>query len=580
MSGSTHAGEGWQKYLPIMQWGAQYSRQLAFSDLTAAVIVTLMLVPQALAYAMLSGLPPEVGLYASMLPLLAYALLGTSTTLAVGPVAVAALMTASAIAPFSAQDPTLGLQAAVILACISGLFLLLSGLLKLGFLANFLSHPVIAGFIAATSILIATSQLPTLLGINAHGDNLPSLWQGIAAQINHWHPATSLLSAGTLALLVLTRLYGTRYLHQLGSNPFWAQTISRAVPAMLVIGGTLAMHTHLPGWNGIQTVGHIPAGLPNFALPAISPSLWQALLMPAIMISIVGYVESISVAQNLAMKRRERIRPNQELIALGVANLAASISAGQPVTGGVSRSVVNMDAGAQTPAAGLMTAIGMLLATVFLAGWLSELPRLILAATIVVAVLSLFDLSVFFHTWQRNRSDFVALFITFAITLFINVETGISAGVMLSIGLHLYRSSRPHMAIVGQVPGTEHFRNVERHQVALCPDVVTLRIDESLYFANARYLEQKVLEIVAETPGVKHLVLMCSAVNAIDSSALEVLEMMNAHLQSLGIGFHLSEVKGPVMDILHRSHLPEKLNGQIYLTQFKAYEALACLHPT
>ncbi len=580
MSGSPLTSTGWRKYLPITQWGAQYHRQLAFSDLTAAVIVTLMLVPQALAYAMLSGLPPEVGLYASMLPLVAYALLGTSATLAVGPVAVAALMTASAIAPFSAQAPALGLQAAVILACISGLFLLLAGLFKLGFLANFLSHPVIAGFIAAASVLIATSQLPTLLGIDAHGDNLTSLWLGISAHPHLWHPATALLSAGTIALLVLTRFYGSRCLHQWGFSLFWAQTLARAVPAMLVIAGTLAMHAHLPGWDGIKTVGHIPAGLPDLALPAMSPSLWQALLMPAIMISIVGYVESISVAQNLAMKRRERIRPDQELIALGVANLAASISAGQPVTGGVSRSVVNMDAGAQTPAAGLMTAIGMLLATVFLAGWLSELPRLILAATIVVAVLSLFDLSVFFHTWQRNRSDFVALLMTFAITLFINVETGISAGVLLSIGLHVYRSSRPHMAIVGQVPGTEHFRNVDRHQVALCPDVVTLRIDESLYFANARYLEQKVLEIVAETPGLKHLVLMCSAVNAIDGSAVEVLEMMNAHLQSLGIGFHLSEVKGPVMDILQRSHLPEKLNGQIYLTQFKAYEALACFQPT
>lgn len=578
MSGSPRTSTVWRKYLPITQWGAQYHRQLAFSDLTAAVIVTLMLVPQALAYAMLSGLPPQVGLYASMLPLVAYALLGTSATLAVGPVAVAALMTASAIAPFSAQDPALGLQAAVILACISGLFLLLAGLFKLGFVANFLSQPVIAGFIAAASVLIATSQLPTLLGIDAHGDNLSSLYLDISAHFHQWHPATALLSAGTIALLVLTRFYGSHYLHQWGVNPFWARTLSRAMPAMLVIAGILVMHAHLPGLDGIKTVGHIPAGLPDLALPAMLPSLWQALLMPALLISIVGYVESISVAQNLAMKRRARIDPDQELIALGVANLAASITAGQPVTGGVSRSVVNMDAGAQTPAAGLMTAIGMLLATLFLAHWLSELPRLILSATIVVAVLSLFDLSVFFHTWQRNRSDFVALLLTFAITLFSNVETGISAGVLLSLGLHLYRSSRPHMAIVGQVPGTEHFRNVERHHVELCPDVVTLRIDESLYFANARYLEQKVLEIVADKPTLKHLVLMCSAVNSLDGSALEILEMINAHLQALGIGFHLSEVKGPVMDTLQHSQLMATLNGHIYLTQFKAYEALSCFN--
>lgn len=327
---------------------------------------------------------------------------------------------------------------------------------------------------------------------------------------------------------------------------------------------------------GVRTVGAIPTGLPALTWPHWEISLWQALLMPAVLISIVGYVESISVAQNLAMKRRERIDPDQELVALGVANLAASLSGGQPVTGGVSRSVVNMDAGARTPAAGLFTAVGMVLATVFLAGWLSDLPRFILAATIVVAVLSLLEWQVFVDTWQRNRSDFLALLMTFMITLLVNVESGISAGVLLSIALHLYRSSRPHIAVVGQVPGTEHFRNIDRHQVEVCPDVVTLRVDESLYFANARYLEQKVLEIVADQPHLKHLVLMCSAVNALDSSALEVLQSINSHLMVLGIGFHLSEVKGPVMDILQHSDLARRLNGHIYLTQYQAYEALAC----
>lgn len=566
----------WLRRLPVLDWGRRYQRQHAIHDLTAAVIVTLMLVPQALAYAILSGLPPQVGLYASMLPLVCYALLGTSSTLAVGPVAVAALMTASAIAPYSAQNLQMGLQAAIVLACLSGLFLFFAGVFRLGFLANFLSHPVIAGFIGAASLVIASSQLPTLLGIQASGDNMLTLWHGILLQIDEVHGVTALLSLLTLLLLLLFRRYGVRALQTAGLSLFWAQTLSRSVPALLVISGTWAIRQNFTILAGVRTVGQIPTGLPALTWPHWDAPLWQALLMPAILISIVGYVESISVAQNLAMKRRERIDPDQELLALGAANLAASFSAGQPVTGGVSRSVVNMDAGAQTPAAGFFTAVGMLLATLFLAGWLSDLPRFILAATIIVAVLSLLEWQVFIDTWRRNRSDFLALLMTFMITLLVNVESGISAGVLLSVAMHLYRSSRPHIAIVGQVPGTEHFRNVARHAVKVCPDVVTMRVDQSLYFANARYLEQKVLEVLADNPAVKHVILMCSAVNEVDSSALEVLETINQHLSALKIGFHLSEVKGPVMDTLQDSSLKQQLNGKIYLTQYQAYAALAC----
>lgn len=566
----------WLRRLPVLNWGRRYQRQHAIHDLTAAVIVTLMLVPQALAYAILSGLPPQVGLYASMLPLVCYALLGTSSTLAVGPVAVAALMTASAIAPYSAQSLQMGLQAAIVLACLSGLFLLFAGVFRLGFLANFLSHPVIAGFIGAASLVIASSQLPTLLGIQAGGDNMLTLWHGILSHVDEIHRVTAFLSLLTLLLLLMFRRYGVRALQAAGLSLFWAQTLSRSVPALLVISGTWAIHQNFTILAGVRTVGQIPTGLPAFTWPYWDATLWQALLMPAILISIVGYVESISVAQNLAMKRRERIDPDQELLALGAANLAASFSAGQPVTGGVSRSVVNMDAGAQTPAAGFFTAVGMLLATLFLAGWLSDLPRFILAATIIVAVLSLLEWQVFIDTWRRNRSDFLALLMTFMITLLVNVESGISAGVLLSVAMHLYRSSRPHIAIVGQVPGTEHFRNVARHAVKVCPDVVTLRVDQSLYFANARYLEQKVLEVLADNPAVKHVILMCSAVNEVDSSALEVLETINQHLSALKIGFHLSEVKGPVMDTLQDSSLKQQLNGKIYLTQYQAYAALAC----
>ena len=565
-----------KNFLPILRWGKTYQRNQAISDFTAAIIVTMMLVPQALAYAILSGLPPQVGLYASMLPLVAYAFFGTSNTLAIGPVAIAALMTASAIKPFSEISPEAGLEAAVVMAVISGFFLLLSGILRLGFLANFLSHPVISGFISAASIVIATSQLPTLLGYSAKGDNMIELFSDIANQVQLVHPTTLILSLLTLALLIITRKHGRAFLLWLGCKPFLAQTLTRAVPAMLVILGTLAIKADISWLAGVKTVGQIPAGLPSLGLPSMELGMWQALLMPAILISIIGYVESISVAQNLAMKRRERIEPDQELIALGLSNLAAGVSAGLPVTGGVSRSVVNMDAGAQTPMAGLLTAFGMLAATYFMATWLGDLPRFILSTTIIVAVLSLFDVSIFKHTWHLSKQDFFALCITFLLTLFVNVEWGISAGVILSIALHLYKASRPHIAVVGQVRGTEHFRNIDRHEVDVCPNVVTMRIDESLFFANVRYLEQRIHEVVAENPKLQHLVLMFSAVNDVDASAVEVLETLNEHLRQHGIGFHFSEVKGPVMDNLKKSNLLKLLNGSVFLTQYKAYEALAC----
>lgn len=568
-----------ERFMPIFTWGRKYNRHLAMSDTTAALIVTLMLVPQALAYAILSGLPPQIGLYASMLPLVMYGVFGTSNTLAVGPVAVAALMTASTIKPFSDIDPAFGISAAVVLAAISGLFLLISGVLRLGFLANLLSHAVIAGFISAASIVIATSQFSTLLGFSVKAENMPSLVSGIFSQIQQVHLPTMFLSVFTIAILLISRKYGSKVLVKLGLSSFWSQTISRSVPAILVIIGTLGVKLNLSWFHGVKTVGDIPAGLPTIGLPIMDLNMWQTLLLPAVLISIIGYVESISIAQNLAMKRRERIDPDQELIALGFANIAAGLTSALPVTGGVSRSVVNMDAGAKTPAAGLLTAIGMLVATYFIASWLSDLPRFILAATIIVAVLSLFDAKIFKHTWYLSKRDFFSLVATFFLTLLVDVESGIATGVLLSVLLHLYKTCRPHIAIVGLLKGTEHFRNIDRHQVELCSDVVTMRVDESLYFVNARFLEQRIYETIADNPNIKHLVLMFSAVNDIDGSAVDVLASVNEQLKELGIGFHLSEVKGPVMDSLQKSDILNKLYGKVFLTQFKAYEALSCFNP-
>jgi SulP family sulfate permease len=324
----------------------------------------------------------------------------------------------------------------------------------------------------------------------------------------------------------------------------------------------------------VKIVGDVPRGLPPLTLPVFSGEVWSQLFGAAVLISIIGFVESVSVAQTLAAKRRQRIVPDQELIGLGASNIAAAISGGYPVTGGFARSVVNFDAGAETPAAGAFTAIGIAFAALFLTPLLYFLPIATLAATIIVAVLSLVDFSILRGTWAYSKADFTAVLATIMLTLGFGVETGVSAGVILSIGLHLYKTSRPHIAEVGLVPGTEHFRNIKRHEVLTSPHVVTIRVDESLYFANARFLEDYIYDRVADCDEIKHIILMCPAVNEIDHSALESLEAINLRLKDVGISLHLSEVKGPVMDRLQKSHFLQALTGQVFLSQFAAIKAL------
>jgi SulP family sulfate permease len=294
------------------------------------------------------------------------------------------------------------------------------------------------------------------------------------------------------------------------------------------------------------------------------------LLVSAIFISIIGFVESVSVGHTLAAKRRQRISPDQELIGLGAANIASSFSGGYPVTGGFARSVVNFDAGAQTPAAGMMTAVGIALAALYLTPLLAWLPNATLAATIIVAVLSLIDLSILKRTWVYAKSDFVAVATTIVVTLTLGVEIGVACGVLASLALHLFKTSKPHIAVVGEVPGTEHYRNVNRHKVITHPSILSIRIDESLYFANATYIEDHIYELLEEKPAVKHVILMCTAVNEIDLSALEVLESINQRLLQSGIQLHLSEVKGPVMDVLERTNFIAELGGQVWLSQHQA----------
>ncbi|NKW90939.1 sulfate permease [Rhodobacteraceae bacterium R_SAG9] len=563
-----------KRYFPILQWAKTYDRQILGADIMAAVIVTIMLIPQSLAYALLAGLPPEVGLYASILPLVAYAIFGTSRVLAVGPVAVVSLMTAAALGNLALQGTTEYLIAAITLAFMSGVMLTLIGLLRLGFLANFLSHPVIAGFITASGMLIATSQLKHILGVTAHGHTLPELLGSLLAHLPETNLYTATLGAAALTFLFWTRKGLKPLLLKLGVGPRLADVLTKAGPVAAVTATTLSVYAFDLAGKGVAIVGTVPTGLPPLSAPSFSPDLWSQLFLAALLISIIGFVESVSVAQTLAAKRRQRIDPDQELIGLGTSNIASAISGGYPVTGGFARSVVNFDAGAQTPAAGAFTAIGIAGAALFLTPLLFFLPKATLAATIIVAVLSLVDLSILRHAWGYSRVDFAAVATTIALTLGLGVEVGVSAGVILSIALHLYKTSRPHVAEVGLVPGTQHFRNILRHKVKTAPHLVSLRIDESLYFANARFLEDNVYDRVVCDQPITDVVLMASAVNEIDMSALESLEAINSRLKELNIRLHFSEVKGPVMDRLKRSHFLDDLSGEVFLAQYDAWTRL------
>ncbi|MGR3759438.1 SulP family inorganic anion transporter [Roseobacteraceae bacterium NS-SX3] len=564
-----------RRILPVLDWGRSYGQADLAGDLIAALIVTIMLIPQSLAYALLAGLPAEVGIYASILPLVAYAVFGTSRVLAVGPVAVVSLMTASALAPLGLTSAAEYTAAAAVLALLSGAMLLAMGLLRLGVVANFLSHPVIAGFITASGLLIAASQLKHILGIAAHGHSLPEILGSLAENLGQTNPYTAAIGAAALTFLFWARSRLAKALAVMGLPEGVAAGVARAGPVFAVTGAILLTWGFDLGERGVALVGSVPAGLPPIGLPGAGWSQVQALVMPAALISIIGYVESVSVAQTLAAKRRQRIDPNQELTALGAANLAAGLSGGYAVTGGFARSVVNFDAGARTPAAGAFTAVGLTLAAMFLTPLLFFLPKAVLAATIIAAVLSLVDLGILRTAWSYSKSDFAAVLITIVLTLLAGVEVGVGAGVLVSLLLFVWKTSRPHVAEVGQVPGTEHFRNVLRHDVITDPRMVTLRIDESLYFANARRMEDLILARVHQgRDRLKHVVLMCSAVNEIDLSALESLEAINRRLADMGVELHFSEVKGPVMDRLQRSHFLDELSGQVFLSQHEAVRVL------
>ncbi len=564
------------KLVLLPDWLRRYQRRWISGDLTAGLIVTVMLIPQSLAYAMLAGLPPQVGLYASVLPLVAYAMFGTSMTLAVGPVAVASLMTASALAPLATAGTAEYIALAVLLALLSGLMLFAAGLLRMGFLAYFLSHPVISGFISGSAVLIAVGQLKSLLGVPLPSGSIVDTLAGLLASIDRINPVTAMIGGAAIAFLLFARRRLAPLLEALGLPSKQAQMMSRLAPMAAVIAATVAVaQTGVDRTAGVSVVGAVPSGLPALGLPSLGWSQLNGLWLPALLISLVGFVESVSVAQSLALKRGQRIRPDRELLGIGAANIASAVSGGYPVTGGFARSVVNFSAGAHTPAAGVVSAVLMAIVIAGMTGWFESLPHAVLAATIIVAVTALIDVDTFRQAWRYDKADALSLLLTFGGVLLLGVEEGILLGVALSLAVLVWRSSHPHMAVVGRVPGTEHFRNIDRQQVETLPGLIALRIDESLYFANAHMLEEKVESLLASHPETRGILLIMSAVNQLDATALGALTDLEKDLASRNICLQFSEVKGPVLDRLRPTPLGERMKDRIFLSTHQAFLAFA-----
>lgn len=566
------------RYFPLLADLKGLDKKHFGQDLLAGTITAILLVPQALAYALLAGLPPEVGLYASVIPPIVYALTGTSRTLAVGPVAVAAVMVAAALAPYAGDDPAKYLTGALILSALSGLIMLIMGMLRLGWLTNFISHPVLSGFITGAAIFIIGTQLAALTGIAVpRGGNFADLLQTLVSEFASLNFATLGFGVGAMVLLVLAREPLVNFLVSRGMKQESAVVLGRTAPLVIVILA-IAVSTALAANTtfGIATVGTVPRGLPAPGIAFLQAPGWIELLPSALMIAVIGYVESISVAKALAFRRREKIDPDQEFRALGVANIAASCAGAMPVAGGFSRSMVNFDAGARTQLAAVVTAILVGLAAFFFTGLLANLPKSVLSAIIIVAVWQLIDFQSLRTTWRYDRGDGIAQAATLFGVLAFGIEHALMLGASLALLLFLYRTSRPHIAVVGRVPGTQHYRNVHRHKVQTWPTLLLVRIDENIYFANIPQVETELHNQILEHDKLTDLVLICSGVAYIDTSGLEMLENMAEELAGSGIQLHLAEVKGPVMDRLQGTGLCQRLGPEhIYLSTEDAVIRLA-----
>ena len=554
---------------PALKWLKTYHPTHFKADVVAALIVLAMLVPQGMAYAMLAGLPPVMGIYASILPMIIYAFTGSSTTLSIGPVAIISMMVFSALQPLFAVGSTAYIEAACLLAIMVGIISLILGLFRFGFLIQLISHPVIKSFIIASALLIALGQFKFLLDIPLQTNNIPEF---IGSLVNNFHHI-SFLSVG-VSLAAITILVFL---------PKWVRSdfLNKTIPLLLVLSSIIVVYAFNLDQHGLKTVGIIPTGLPSFHFPTWNLDLVQKLLPSAFIIAMISFVESLAIAQATALQKRDDLNSNQELIALGLANIAAGINMGFAVSGSLSRTVVNSDAGAKTPMSGVMSSLLMIAVSLYFTSFFQNLPLTILAATIFVSIWKLISFLPFFETWKYSKADGLAMWATFFGVTCIDISTGLVIGIILTFILLLWRISRPHIAVIGLVEGTQHFRNVSRYDVLTTETIASFRIDENLNFLNAHVLKGYIITELSHNPQIQHVVINCSSISNIDLSAVEMLEDLNRELLQLGIQLHLSEVKSPVMDRLNSSRLINMLSGKIFLSHYQAIQTLSpeILHP-
>lgn len=559
--------------LPAWQWLKNYNTVTLKSDLLASLIVIAMLVPQGMAYAMLAGLPPVMGLYASVLPMIIYAFFGSSPTLSIGPVAIISMMTFATLNPLFEVGSPVYIQAACLLALMAGVISLLLGILRFGFLIQLISHPVIKSFIIASALLIALGQLKFLFNVPLQANNIPEFVLSVFEYIGlmHWE-SLNFGIASILFLVFMPKFFNLEAVKQrLGASGF----IIKSLPLVLVVVSIALVYFFNLQQVGIKTVGEIPSGFPALSMPLWNLELVLQLLPGAAMIAMISFVESLSIAQATALQQRSQLNSNQELIALGAANIGAGLSSAFPVTGSLSRTVVNADAGAKTSMAGVLSSLFIVLVSLYFTGFFRDLPLTVLAATIIVSIWKLVELKPFIDTWRYSKADGLAMWITFFGVLFIDISTGLIIGIVSTFILLLWRISRPHIAEIGLVEGTQHFRNIQRHQVITSAKVLSIRIDENLTFLNSNTLKGFLINAVSQKPELEHVVINGSSISAIDLSALEMLEDLDNELRKLNIQLHFSEVKGPVMDKLQRSKLLNHLSGKIFLTHYQAIRELS-----
>lgn len=531
------------RWIPALEWMPNYSTSFLKGDMIAGLTVGIMLIPQGMAYAMIAGMPPIYGLYASTIPLIIYALLGTSRQLAVGPVAMVSLLTASGVAALAETGSEAYIIWAIALAFLVGLMQVALGLFRLGFLVTFLSHPVISGFTSAAALIIGISQFKHILGVSIpRAEHIYETVFNLVEKI----PETNIYTLGIGVLSVVLMVVLRR--------------INKSFPGALVVVllGVLAVYAFGLDNSGVKIIGDIPAGFPSVTLEGVSWDKWLTLLPLAATISLVSFMESISVAKAIQAKHRNyHVDANKELIALGAANIGGSLFQGFPVTGGFSRTAVNDQAGAKTGMASLISAVLIILTLLFLTPLFYYLPNAVLGAIIVVAVAGLFDYKEAIHLWKVDKQDFIMLAVTFVSTLLLGIELGIALGVGLSLAAVIYQTTRPHMAELGRIPGRSFYKNIDRFpELEVRDDILIVRFDARLYFANSPYFKEKMEDLIdSKGDKLRLVVLDADSINGMDSTGVLAVEELVRYCRNKNVSFAFVGAKGPVRDTLFRSGL-------------------------